>query len=367
MRSIVSPTLLLNESICRDNIRLMTEKAMPQNILFRPHFKTHQSATIGNWFQEAGVTSITVSSVRMARYFAQSGWNKITIAFPLNIRELQDIEDLSKTIELSILISDPEAIPYLQGFPLPLNVWIEIDTGYHRSGLAFDQEGKIEKTIMAIGNIQNLRLIGFLSHTGNTYHTIEPDEIKSCYQEAVLRLVKLKNRFERPGQSLAISMGDTPSASILDNFGPIQEMRPGNFVFYDLMQYYHGVCALSDIAVALACPVVAKYPDRGEIVVYGGAIHLSKEYIEQDGRKIFGHPVLLKEKKWLTVGLQNVVVSLSQEHGIIRLENAMINAVNVGDLLGILPVHACLTANLMKGYRTLDGRFIDHLEGAGTF
>ena len=29
---------------------------------FRPHFKTHQSAEIGSWFRDFGVTRITVSS-----------------------------------------------------------------------------------------------------------------------------------------------------------------------------------------------------------------------------------------------------------------------------------------------------------------
>ena len=31
-------------------------------------------------------------------------------------------------------------------------------------------------------------------------------------------------------------------------------------------------------------------------------------------------------------------------------------------LLGIIPVHSCLTANLMKGYVTLEGERIDHME-----
>ena len=36
---------------------------------------------------------------------------------------------------------------------------------------------------------------------------------------------------------------------------------------------------------------------------------------------------------------------------------------NIGYLVGIVPVHSCLTANLMKGYLTLEGEEIDHMEG----
>ena len=35
---------------------------------------------------------------------------------------------------------------------------------------------------------------------------------------------------------------------------------------------------------------------------------------------------------------------------------------NIGYLVGIVPVHSCLTANLMKGYLTLEGEEIDHME-----
>jgi len=57
---ITKPTLILDKTVCLNNIRRMAKKAQKYNIKFRPHFKTHQSAKIGNWFREFGVTSITV-------------------------------------------------------------------------------------------------------------------------------------------------------------------------------------------------------------------------------------------------------------------------------------------------------------------
>ena len=85
---IAQPTLLLDEIKCRNNISRMYEKALANNVVFRPHFKTHQSADISHWFKETGTSCITVSSVRMAIYFANHGWNNILIAFPFNILEI---------------------------------------------------------------------------------------------------------------------------------------------------------------------------------------------------------------------------------------------------------------------------------------
>ncbi len=43
----------------------MAEKARINDVVFRPHFKTHQSHKIGQWFRNEGVNAITVSSIKM--------------------------------------------------------------------------------------------------------------------------------------------------------------------------------------------------------------------------------------------------------------------------------------------------------------
>ncbi|HEX9018654.1 MAG TPA: hypothetical protein VF806_05685, partial [Anaerolineaceae bacterium] len=67
---IDKPTLLLDESTARHNIHHIAAKIQAAGIRFRPHFKTHQSAAIGEWFRGEGVTAITTSSLDMAQYFA---------------------------------------------------------------------------------------------------------------------------------------------------------------------------------------------------------------------------------------------------------------------------------------------------------
>ncbi|MCP5099227.1 MAG: amidophosphoribosyltransferase, partial [Chloroflexi bacterium] len=47
------------------------------------------------------------------------------------------------------------------------------------------------------------------------------------------------------------------------------------------------------------------------------------------------------------------------EHGLIRATPDLISNLQVGDLLYVLPIHSCLTANLLKCYLTLDGEWIE--------
>jgi len=93
---IEKPTLLLDESTARKNICRMAGHARDAGVAFRPHFKTHQSVEIGEWFRSVVVSAITVSSVDMALYFARCGWADITIAFPANLRQQRDLAALAR-------------------------------------------------------------------------------------------------------------------------------------------------------------------------------------------------------------------------------------------------------------------------------
>lgn len=358
---ITEPTLLLDEERVRHHIRAMAEKARRQGIQFRPHFKTHQSAEIGRWFREEGVDRITVSSLRMAEYFARDGWEDILVAFPLNLREADTVRRLAQKVRLGVLIESEKTAQWLvEQIHFPTEVYIEVDVGYRRTGIAPEQRDLIETIVSIISRSSHHRWRGFLTHAGQTYQAREKEQIQSVYLESVQRLQEWKMYFRKRGFDPLISWGDTPSCSVMDSLEGVDEIRPGNFVFYDLMQWQIGSCSLQQIAVVLACPVVSLHPERDEIVVYGGAVHLSKERMEWgDEGPIYGRAVFLNNRGWEIPEIFLPVISLSQEHGKIRMQRFMMAHISPGDLIGILPVHSCLTVHAMKKYLTLGGRWID--------
>lgn len=359
---INQPTLLLNSEKARHNIKRMAEKARLNNLAFRPHFKTHQSATIGEWFREEGVKAITVSSVSMAAYFVNHGWDDITIAFPVNLREMDGINELAQHIKINLLVESPETARQMQKIlKAELDVFIEIDTGSRRSGIVYNDIDRIAQIIEQLHESSLTHLTGFLTHSGHTYQAGSHEEILQIHRESLTQMRKLKARFaaEQP----LISIGDTPSCSLADDFSGADEMRPGNFVFYDLMQAYIGSCSPEDIAVAVACPVVAKYPQRYELVIYGGAIHLSKDSLgTRNGGLSFGRAALLNESGWEILPEGNEVVSVSQEHGVVKLQAEFFNKFSVGDLIAVIPVHSCLTAHQLRRYQTLEGDIIQMMD-----
>jgi len=364
-QNISVPTLLLNERICRENIAAMCGRAKAHGVAFRPHFKTHQSHAIGAWFREAGVSAITVSSLKMAQYFAADGWNDITVAFPVNILEIDRIRDLASRVSLNLLALDPEPLALLEReVDRPVGIFIKIDAGYGRTGIPSTEVQAVEACLRQMARTKKLRFKGFVAHAGNTYRAGSREEILAIHETTRQRISELGGRYKLEFPDLVVSIGDTPGCSLADNFEGIDEMRPGNFVFYDAMQMQLGSCTLAQVAVVMACPVVALHPGRKRCIVYGGAIHFSKEYIMTSREQNFGPVVQLAGNGWSAPVEGAFMSSLSQEHGIISSRPDFLKSLKIGSLVGVIPVHSCLTADCMRGYVTIEGKQIDHMAGS---
>lgn len=358
---ITRPTLLLDESRARRNIQAMADTAELHSVRFRPHFKTHQSATIGEWFREAGVEAITVSSVEMAEYFAAHGWRDILIASPVSVREVSALGRLASRLSLHVTVDSLEAVEALaQAMDRPLHLWIEIDTGDHRTGIEPSNGEYVVAVARAIERSSLLRCAGLIAHDGHTYGIRNRADAEAIYRQTLDTLLSLRRLLEQEGiEPIAFSIGDTPTCRMVDNLSAVDEIRPGNFVFGDLTQLEIGSCREDEIALALVCPVVSKNTARGEVVVHGGGVHLSKDALPvEPGGALFGCAVLPREAGWEAPETGSPVARLSQELAVIRAGEDLLSQVEIGGLLAILPVHSCLTVHAMRSYLTLSGERI---------
>lgn len=360
---IQKPTLLLNEAICRSNIEEMAAKARRNRVVFRPHFKTHQSHEIGRWFQEVGVTGITVSSLEMAQYFAADGWTDITLAFPVNLLEIDGINALAAKIHLNLLVESVTTIQFLsQQVSAAVSLFVKIDTGYGRTGIEVDNTALIDAVLNEIALQEHLSFAGFLTHAGHSYSARGTAQIAAIHQDSMTKAVALKTKYLAKYPDLILSVGDTPCCSRMEDFSGADEMRPGNFVFYDLMQHQIGSNRIEDIAVAMVCPIVANHPHRNEVLIYGGGVHFSKDRIvDSTGRTIFGQVVDSTEEGWGAILEGAYLKKLSQEHGTVHVPDAYLERFKIGGTIKILPIHSCMAANLMKAYLTTTGTKISRL------
>jgi D-serine deaminase-like pyridoxal phosphate-dependent protein len=293
----------------------------------------------------------------MALYFADHGWQDILVAFPANWLQIDKINMLANKIKLGLLVESVETVEFLSAkLTATADVYLKIDTGYHRTGILWDDSPRIEGVAEALQKAPKLTLKGMHTHPGHSYRAEGIEAVKNIYQETVQREHRVRSQLDSMGfQDIALSIGDTPSCSLIDDFSAIHEIRPGNFVFYDWMQVEIGSCKVEDIAVLVACPVVAKHDDRNTIIVYGGAVHFSKELLAGAAdQPLYG----MIADGWGQIIPDTWFASLSQEHGVIKASPEFFSRVQVGDVLMIYPIHSCLTVDLLKKYQTVSGEEI---------
>ena len=363
LEQIASPTLLIDEKITRANLKKMADKAQELGKKLVPHWKTAQSRIVGNWAKDCGIREVTASSISLAEYLCGQGWDSIHIAFPFNIREIPRLNRLAAKQGISVqVVNVATAKALAEGLTEKVEFFVELDAGYGRTGIQATQEAELEAILTHANGSEFLKFKGFYIHPGHTYYGKDTHKIHLESQEA---LAKMKAKYLNRYPNLVTRLGDTPGCAVRSEFGEVDELGPGNFVFFDLMQVQLGSCTKEDIAVCLAVPVVDIRKDRKEILIHGGGVHLAKDVlINEDGSKNFGEIVMLHEKGWSIPSHRSFVKSISQEHGIIQASDELLASVQVGDLLGILPVHSCMTADCMGSYLSLDGQVVDHAEGA---
>jgi D-serine deaminase-like pyridoxal phosphate-dependent protein len=361
--NITRPTLLLDLGKMTKNFDMMIDKAARTGTALVPHFKTHQSKEIGELFSSRGIDKIAVSSMKMAAYFFDAGWKDITIAFPFNILEIDELNRLLRGgCTCTLLLTELSSISFLEEhLEDKVQVMLELDAGYGRSGVSVKNLDLIQEMVDQISSSNHLALYGLYCHPGNTYQANSIEEIRQIWSTVIKRVNFVKSKIQPP-VDLKIRIGDTPGCSVVEEMHGVDEIGPGNFIFYDLVMNYLGVCSEDQIAVAVACPVVAK-KENNRVVIHGGAVHFSKDHLFGQGeQKFFGEMVILEEKGWSQIIPDAKLISVSQEHGILELDPVTYEAIAIGDVVGILPIHSCLTANLMKSYHTLDGQVFSHLE-----
>lgn len=340
---IRKPTFIINKDKVLSNLRYMILKAQNAGAELHPHYKTHQSTEVGFWAFGEGINKITVSSVSMAEKFLEQAYAEITIAFPVNRLEIDAINRLAERSNIVLTVSSENAVEFLKkNLKHPAGIAVKIDTGYGRTGIKPEQNQTTEDIIQCITTSEKMHLHSFMAHTGQNYQTDDPEKILENHKHTTEQLDLLKKTYH-----LRTSLGDTPACTLSDDFGKTDILRPGNFFYYDLMQYHKQVCSADAIAVSVMCPVAGKSAERKEVLLYGGAVHFSKEYLAMpNGDRNYGQPAIRKPSG-TEIPKHTYIKSLSQEHGILKCSDEFFKSVKEGDLLEIFPVHSCLTANLL--------------------
>ncbi|HEV3039278.1 MAG TPA: alanine racemase [Candidatus Angelobacter sp.] len=354
-QEITTPAFLVDQAIVVRNCATMREKAQRSGIAFRPHVKTHKTIEIAQMQVGNSSGPITVSTLAEAEFFARHGFDDITYAVPISPAKLQRAATLARQIKrLNLLLDSSETLKALQDFHTAQGVifdmFLKVDSGYHRAGVDPDSPESAQLGV-ALANSSALRFHGLLTHAGHSYNSRNPAEIRNVAVQETESLTRLRAKIAEQGADKLIrSIGSTPTTSVVEKFTGTEEVRPGNYVFYDAFQVRIGACSLSQCAVSVLATVIGSYPRHGHLLIDGGALAFSKDPGPDHMDRECGFGVVCDLD--LNPLPMNLMV-LSQEHGKIQAEPTVLARYPVGTRLRIVPNHSCLTAAMYDSYHVV--------------
>jgi D-serine deaminase-like pyridoxal phosphate-dependent protein len=335
-----TPAFLVDRNIVRQNCDRMLEKARQSGVAFRPHVKTHKTIEGARMQHGGGFGPITVSTLAEAEFFAGAGFRDITYAVPIAEGKLERAAALASRIDrLNILVDHPEVLSGIEGHGGVFDVFLKVDCGYHRAGVNPDDPESVRLAV-ALSQSRAVRFHGLVTHAGHSYNVRTVDEVRRIAAEETAALTRFRSLLPGELQKTTRSIGSTPTASVVTQFADCDEVRPGNYVFYDAFQATIGSCRREDVAVSVLATVVGSYPERNESIIDAGALALSKDVGPDHIEPGFGYGIV--------EGFRARLVALSQEHG--KLDAAL----PIGERVRIVPNHSCLTAAMYDVYHVVD-------------
>jgi len=361
--STKTPGLLLDIARVRRNAARMSYVAARNNVRLRPHIKTHKCIEVAKIQTEGHDGAITVSTLAEAKAFAKHGFTDITYAVPIEKGKFDDaIEILKSGTRLNLLTDDATTVNALDAASgnagVKFDVFVKIDCGTHRVGVESDTEEAIAIP-RAISDSSNVNFAGILTHGGHSYDVKTKEEILEVARHERDVMVALAGKLRGDMEVPTVSVGSTPTMSTVDHLDGIDEIRPGNYIFFDNYQATLGSCTFEDTALNVLAAVVHK--DKKKLVVDAGAIALSKDRgpVGLDPGCGYGRVLDLQG---VDTGMR--VTGMSQEHGEVEANGSdTFDRLKVGDRVRILANHSCLTAAQHSHYNVLEkGQIVDQWE-----
>ena len=328
--SLPTPAVLVYPDRIAQNITRMIEIAGDASRL-RTHVKTHKTAELVRLQLQAGITKFKCATMAEVEMVAAGGGKDILLAYPLLGPAIGHFLNLKKRypeIRLAVTVDSGEAIDRLldQASPedQPLRLFVDLDSGMHRTGIAPEKAAGLIHRIMEEGLLEFEGLHLYDGHI----HEHDPVERRNHVDHDFEGVSELINRLDVSGIPVnELCCGGTPTFPIHAAY-PERTLCPGTPVLWDA-GYGNAFPDLDFLpAAVLACRVISKPGnhiclDLGHKAVASEMDHPRVKFLDYRLEEVFTH---------------------NEEHLAVRLSGS--TQPDIGEVVYALPVHICPTMAL---------------------
>jgi len=234
------------------------------------------------------------------------------------------------------------------------NVWIEVDTDGHRSGVQPESDLLLE--VASALSAPGAHVGGVMTHAGASYGFDTPQDLAKIAAQEAAGATKAAQRLREAGFPCPeVSIGSTPTALSYQQLQGVTEVRAGVYVFFDLVMHNIGVCTKEEIALSVLTTVIGHQPEKGWVIVDAGWMAMSRDRGTAQQKHDYGYGQVCDQDGNVLEGY--IMVGANQEHGILANAGSpdqdIVSKFPIGTVLRILPNHACATAAQYPDYLAL--------------
>jgi D-serine deaminase-like pyridoxal phosphate-dependent protein len=349
IEDIDTPALILDLDAFERNLDRMTDALKERNVRLRPHAKSHKCPEIALRQIARGAVGICCQKVSEAAVFVAAGINDILITNQVvGAAKIRRVMALAAVARIGVLIDHPLQVQALavaaQAGAVSLDVYIEVDVGSHRCGVALGTDAaRLAELIVASSP---LRFAGLHCYHGGAQHLREPSERAAAIAAAAELARTTKQDIEAKGIEVDIITGAGTGTFTHERDSNIyNELQPGSYIFMD-RDYTDNRLGEDDVCFEQALFVkttVMSRPTVDRAVVDAG---LKASSIDS------GMP-----SAWQRDDLH--YLKASDEHGVLATANA--GAIALGEQLMLVPGHCDPTVNLYDMLICVRGKSVEAL------
>jgi len=354
-----TPCALVDVGRMQRNIDRMQTRMQVLGVRFRPHVKTSKSLPVTQAQLAAGAEGITVSTLKEAEQFFDAGISDIVYAVCIVPTKLPQVLALrQRGCDLKIITDSVAAAREIGRFGAEhgaeFEVWIEIDTDGHRSGIKPEDAVLLE--VARVLQDAGMKVGGVLTHAGSSYDYDTHAALLAVSEQERAGAVRAAQRLREAGFSCpVVSIGSTPTALTVEQLEGVTEVRAGVYVFFDLVMHNVGVCTTDEIALSVLTTVIGHQEEKGWAIVDAGWMAMSRDRGTQKQKHDFGYGQACTEDGRLLQGY--TLSGANQEHGILsragEADTRIAERFPIGTRLRILPNHACATGAQYPEYQAV--------------
>tara|TARA_B100001093_G_scaffold513467_1_gene585465 strand:+ start:874 stop:1959 length:1086 start_codon:yes stop_codon:yes gene_type:complete len=321
-----TPCPVIDLDIVEKNISRAQKLCDEKGLLNRPHIKTHKSPVLAKMQIASGAKGITCQKLGEAEVMVDAGITDIVIATNLlGASRSGRLAALQKRVGLKVCADNPISIgaysDAAHAAERSLDVMIECDTGQKRAGV--ESPAEVMTLAQIIKDDPMLNFVGLLFYPPQD-GWVRTQEFWNQTKAGLARL----------GLSAKIvSTGGTPNFRNIGQLDGATEHRAGTCIFNDLMTINAGVAGLEDCAFQVFTSVVSR-GGAGRGILDAGSKTLTSDQFGLEGfGRLVEHPDAVIEK-------------FAEEHGFLNLSRCK-NALQVGDIVRVIPNHVCVAVNMV--------------------